>query len=522
MGQRAPSTAQIAVAVAFAFSCFGLLLFLWNAFGGPVPFAPEGYRVKVPFNEATQLAVESDVRISNVSVGRVKKIELEDEGENRDLAVATLEIDERYAPIPEDTLAMLRQKTLLGETYVELTQGSKDAPKLAEDGSLPPAQVAESVQLDEIFRTFDAPTRAAFQTWMQGAAVAFNNRGADVSAALANLEPLAEDANKLLRVLDTQEQAVQQFIKNTGVVFGALSERQGQLRGLIQNSSTVFATTAQRNEDLEETFRALPTFLDESRLTLDRLETFSRETNPLILQLRPAAKELSKVLRQTARVAPDFKGFFVGFRKLAKRARDGLPALQTLLSTDLPPVLTQFSTFLRQVTPIITAATRYKREFTSFLGNVTGITQATVSQPETAGLPAHYLRVANPLSPENFAVWSTNRLEMNRNTPYAIPGWADQLATGMPGFETRQCAGGDNGSFVPATVAADPNFIPRANPALDSTPTDLIDRINEFAFSDTANTATTLRVPCTQQPPVSSIGEVPEVTDYLHVYQDAP
>ena len=86
MGQRAPSVAQIAVAVAFAFSCFGLLLFLWNAFGGPVPFAPEGYRVKVPFNEATQLAVESDVRISNVSVGRVKKIELEDEGENRDLA----------------------------------------------------------------------------------------------------------------------------------------------------------------------------------------------------------------------------------------------------------------------------------------------------------------------------------------------------------------------------------------------------------------------------------------------------
>ena len=50
MGQRAPSTAQIAVAVAFAFSCFGLLLFLWSAFGGPVPFAPKGYRVNVPFN----------------------------------------------------------------------------------------------------------------------------------------------------------------------------------------------------------------------------------------------------------------------------------------------------------------------------------------------------------------------------------------------------------------------------------------------------------------------------------------
>ncbi len=402
MGQRAPSTAQIAVAVAFAFSCFGLLLFLWSAFGGPVPFAPEGYRVKVPFNEATQLAVESDVRISNVSVGRVKKIELGDDEEDdtRDLALATIEIDERYAPIPEDTLAMLRQKTLLGETYVELTQGSKDAPKLEEDGTLPPAQVAESVQLDEIFRTFDEPTRIAFENWMQQAAIAFAGRGADVSATIANLEPLAEDANRLLRVLDTQEEAVQQFVKNTGVVFGALSERQGQLRGLIQNSSTVFATTARRNQDIEETFRALPTFLDESRLTLNRLETFSRDTNPLILQLRPSAKELSKVLRQTARVAPDFKGFFVGFRKLAKRSRTGLPALRTLLNTDLPPVLTQFSTFLRQVTPIITAATRYKREITVLLRATSPASPRRPSRrPRPAGQPAHYLRMANPLTP---------------------------------------------------------------------------------------------------------------------------
>ena len=75
MGQRAPTVGQIAVAVAFAFSCFGLLLFLWATFGGPVPLKPEGYRIKVPFSEATQLAQESDVRIHNVSVGKVKSID---------------------------------------------------------------------------------------------------------------------------------------------------------------------------------------------------------------------------------------------------------------------------------------------------------------------------------------------------------------------------------------------------------------------------------------------------------------
>ena len=28
----------------FAFSCFGLLLFLWLSFGGSIPLKPKGYR----------------------------------------------------------------------------------------------------------------------------------------------------------------------------------------------------------------------------------------------------------------------------------------------------------------------------------------------------------------------------------------------------------------------------------------------------------------------------------------------
>ena len=72
MQKKPPTLGQIIIAIGFALSCFGLLLFLWLAFGGPVPLASEGYRVTVPFQEATQLAVESDVRISGVPVGKVK------------------------------------------------------------------------------------------------------------------------------------------------------------------------------------------------------------------------------------------------------------------------------------------------------------------------------------------------------------------------------------------------------------------------------------------------------------------
>ena len=80
MQKQAPSVGRILIMVAFALSCFGLLLFLWLAFGGSIPLKPKGYEVKVPFKEATSLANEADVRISGVPVGRVKTVKLERTG----------------------------------------------------------------------------------------------------------------------------------------------------------------------------------------------------------------------------------------------------------------------------------------------------------------------------------------------------------------------------------------------------------------------------------------------------------
>ena len=56
MSKRAPSTAQLLVIAGFALSCFGILLFLWITFGGPTPFKAKPYEIKIPFDEAAQLA----------------------------------------------------------------------------------------------------------------------------------------------------------------------------------------------------------------------------------------------------------------------------------------------------------------------------------------------------------------------------------------------------------------------------------------------------------------------------------
>src|SRR6478752_2622993 len=174
MQKQAPTVGRLLVMVGFALSCFGLLLFLWLAFGGPIPLKPKGYRFHASFGEATQLAKEADVRISGVSVGKVKDIQTDKQTGRSD---ATIELQAKYAPLPKDSRAILRQKTLLGETYVELTA----------------SRVSPTVELDEIFRAFDPKTRAAFQTWMQSQAEGIRGRGQDLNDAIGNLAPFASD-----------------------------------------------------------------------------------------------------------------------------------------------------------------------------------------------------------------------------------------------------------------------------------------------------------------------------------------
>ena len=402
MSKKAPSTAQLLVIAGFALSCFGILLFLWITFGGPTPFKAKPYEIKVPFQEATQLAEQSDVRISGVSVGKVQTIEESPDGKQ---AQATIDIEDKYAPLPRGTRAILRTKTLLGETYVELTPGNRNGPTLHDGDSLARANVAESVQLDEIFRTFDKRTRAAFQEWMQEGATAIAGQGQSLSTAFAELDSAFTEFDRLFRVLDTQRLAVQQLFRNGTTTFRALRGREGQLASLIRNSNAVFSTTAARNRDIEALFRVFPTFEDEQRLTFDRLKTFALNADPLFRQLVPAAKQLSPTLIAFSRLAPQAKGLFEDLEPVISRAPHGLGSLRKFLRGDFPVLLRAVDPFLRNLNPLLTGLGLYKNEVTSLLGNVAAATNGVHLSPQ--GEQIHILRLLPPLGPESLATYDS-------------------------------------------------------------------------------------------------------------------
>jgi phospholipid/cholesterol/gamma-HCH transport system substrate-binding protein len=417
MTTSTPSLGKVLTMVLFALSCFGLLLFLWVSFGGPVPLKPNGYRFKVAFPEAAQLGLEADVRVAGVNIGKVRAKDLDPRHRNRTLA--TIEVKPEFAPIARDTRAILRQKTLLGETYVELSSGHRGRGTIPDGGTLADSRVAGTVQLDEIFEALDPRTRRAFQGWQQELATAIRGHGQDLNDALGTLPAFADDGTDLLRVLDGQQQATQRLIRNTGAVFAALTKDERKLHDLIVTAGATFDTTARHQARLAETFRVFPTFLDESKLTFERVERFSKDTDPLVRDLAPALRDSVPTLRDVRALSPDLKRTFEDLDPLITASRTGLPALRDTLD-GARPMLGSLQPFLEELNPVLQWLEYHQLDTADFISNGAATLADTVptTTPNQVG---HYLRQFGPVGPETVGMYA-DRPPASRGNAYLNPG----------------------------------------------------------------------------------------------------
>jgi phospholipid/cholesterol/gamma-HCH transport system substrate-binding protein len=448
MQKTRPTNARLAVMVLFALSCFGLLLFLWRSFGGPSPLAARQYTLRADFAEATQLADTADVRISGVRVGRVNRTE----PVGRRTRV-TMQIEPRYAPLPRNTRAILRQKTLLGETYVELTPGARSAGPLPDGGSLPASQVHPTVEIDEITRQLDAPARRDLQQLVAGLAKATGSRASALSDSLGNLRPFTGETTRLLDVLDAQHSAVRRLMHDSAVVFGALGRRQGELSGLVSAGDSVLSVTARRNADLATTVRILPTTLSELRATLAEVEIVAGHARPLVRALRPAARSLGPTLVDAAALAPDLKALFPELDRVTVSARTALPSLTRIVNAT-HPVFRILVPTLQQALPVVRFAGLYKNEVVTTIANLAASTQAS-ERPAAGQPPLHYLRALVPFTAEGIVV-NDRRYGTNRHNPYLLPLGLLKLKHGLDSFDCSNTGNPGSGEAAPPCRAQQP------------------------------------------------------------------
>jgi ABC-type transporter Mla subunit MlaD len=374
---------------------------------------------------------------------------------------------------------------------VELTPGTRGAPKIPENGTLANARVAPTVELDEIFRSFDKKTRESFQVWQQDLGAGIQGHGQDFSDALGSLDPFAQNTTNVLRVLNSQTRAVQEGIKNTGVVFDALTERDGQLADWITNSNDLLTTTARRDAEISALFRAFPTFIDKSSVALRALAAYSVNTTPLMVQLQPVATQLSRFFVNAGGLSNNFNQFFNGQGRVQQSAVQGLPASSRFL-VDTRNLLVQLDPFLRNLNPVLGYLSLFRHEIAALFANDTATLEAT---DQIGNDRVHYLRLTSPVNPEALSVYPVPQ-GWSRGNPYPQPGYYDKLNKG--GLDV----------FNPSACGTNP--FPTLAPPGPNLSEDLRNRIMLY-FLGNGNTITP---PCHKQAPFTFGGET---TDYPHV-----
>ncbi len=414
MQKQAPSAARLIAMAVFTMSCFGLLLFLWASFGGVIPLKSKQYRIKAQIAESTLLVKEAEVRIAGLNVGRVKKQELRPQGGT----LVEMEIADEYAPLPKDTRVLMRQKSLLGQIYIELSPGQKSTGELKDGSTIPAGQVEESVELDEIIRTFNPETRHNIQGWVKELATAIDGRGEDLNTAIGNLRPFATDGAELLSILDEQEPALRGLIRNASIAVGALNQREGEFRRLIVNANGFFDALASRDEALADTIQVFPTFLEESRLSVARLERFATDTRPLVRDLIPVAIELRPALADLGALSPDLKRLFRSLDPLITESKDTLPEAARFLR-GARPVFGALHVYLPQLNPILSYLNFYQEQVADFIMNGAGSLSATLPGLPGEG-PRHYLRQMSVINSRGVGLMQT-RPEYDRGNAYGAP-----------------------------------------------------------------------------------------------------
>ena len=302
VGRVAAVAAVVAAAV-----LVGLLVF-----GGG-----SGYEVEASFQNANQLVKGNLVQMGGAPVGSVKGIRVSEDGQ----AVITLSIKEPHAPLRKGTIARIRQSSQSGiaNRYVDLfvPDGRKSSP-IDDGGQLSVDETTTSVDIDQLFNTFDPETRKGLQGFFRGWAKATKGRGDQTNEAFHYLNPALSTSRRLFAELNRDTPTLERFIIDSADLVTALAERRDDLASLIGNLNETTRAIGNEKAALAEAIGALPAFMRQSNTTFVNLRSALDDVDPLVEASKPVAKRLGPLLDELRPFARDAEPTVKNLRKVVR------------------------------------------------------------------------------------------------------------------------------------------------------------------------------------------------------------
>jgi virulence factor Mce-like protein len=385
---------KIAAVVLVAVGAVVILAYYYVAAGGRLPLAGHLYTVTAEVQDPQGLLKHADVRAAGVKVGSVSDI-TNTSTQSGTMARVQMQFDHSYAPIYRNATVLVRQKTLVGENYIEITRGTPNHGTVRDGGSLPLAHDLQSVPLDKILNALTPEVRRQTQADLQTLGAGLSHEGQNVNQFLGALQPTVYNGGQVLGVLNSQRAQLADAVSQTGTVMQALANRTDDLRTLISAGEQTAAAVAARDGALSQSLVDLPSTLAQARTSVRTLSSFSADATPVIANLRVAVTKLLPTMRALAPTAAAARTLFNDLPGFLKVADPLLTNLKTLARVGKPAV-PAIDSLMRQADPALNYLKPYYRDVGSLLQNFGG----TIQREKISG--TYIGRCLCPLSVESY------------------------------------------------------------------------------------------------------------------------
>jgi virulence factor Mce-like protein len=303
----------------------------YNANQG-LPFVPS-YKIKVDVHDAAGLVKGNEVRIGGKRVGSVEEIKGE-EGPARAYATLHLKLDKIVEPVRDDSIVLVRPRSPLGLKYLELTPGKRGKP-IEENGKLSLTRSVRSVELDEVFNTFDAATRKALQQTTDGLGTGLAGRGVDFNEALALAPELSAHAERVFANLADPETRLRRAVQALGRLTSELAPVAPRFASTFDNANTTLSALAGVRDQLSETLAELPPTEQAGIDALRVVRPVLSEARLLVRELKPGIDALPEASRRLDSALDRGTPVLRRAGDLADRLNDALEAVDDLASDPL-------------------------------------------------------------------------------------------------------------------------------------------------------------------------------------------
>jgi phospholipid/cholesterol/gamma-HCH transport system substrate-binding protein len=228
------------------------------------------YSVTAQYADSGGIFSGAEVTYRGVTVGRVSKMELTEEGVD-----VVLDIENKHDDIPADTRALVGNRSAVGEQYVELQPQSDGKPYLKSGSKIEKSMTATPIASTEWLRStrdlVNSVPKKDLTTVIDEFGAAFQGSGRDLSRLIDSSTSFIEEANanfELTRrlvndsrvVLGTQldkASAIRSFSRDLRLFSDTMVDADGSLRRVIDDGSV--------------TARTLRSFLEENEVDLGKL-----------------------------------------------------------------------------------------------------------------------------------------------------------------------------------------------------------------------------------------------------------